>query len=88
MPYQRKTRTAEELSIARSIAAKSRKSHKGGRPANPSAKRISHNIGLHPEAYGIFRTLAAAAQKTVADFMDAVAESLKAKNPKHFPPSA
>lgn len=85
MPYQRKTRTAEELSMARSIAAKSRKSHKGGRPRDQNAKRISHNIGLHPEAYDVFRKLAAASQKTVADFMDAVAESLKRKNPKHFP---
>ena len=85
MPYQRKTKTAEELSMARSIAAKSRKSHKGGRPRDPNAKRISHNIGLHPEAYDVFRKLAAASKKTIADFMDAVAESLKQKNPKHFP---
>lgn len=85
MAYQRKTHTAEELSIVRSIAAKSRKSNKGGRPANPDAKRISHNIGLHPEAYQVFKTLAAASDKTVADFMDIVAESLRKKNPKHFP---
>ena len=85
MAYQRKTRTAEELSMARSIAAKSRKSNKGGRPANPEAKRISHNIGLHAEAYKVFKILASASEKTVADFMDIVAESLKKKNPKHFP---
>ena len=84
-PYQRKSKTPAELSELRSLAARSRKSHKGGRPRDPDAKRISHNIGLHPAAYEVFRTLAAASGKTIADFMDVVAESLKMKNPRHFP---
>ena len=90
MAYQRKTRTPAELSAARSMAAKSRKRHGGGRPKG------SHNKGntavgvptmtmtVHKPAYQVFSKLAKVKNVTNIEFMDILAESLKAKNPRIF----
>lgn len=90
MAYQRKTRTAAELSAARSMAAKSRKRHGGGRPPgspnknNPAVGVPTVTMTVHKPAYQVFAKLANIKGTTNIEFMDILAESLKAKNPKIF----
>lgn len=90
MAYQRKTRTPAELSAARSLAAKSRKKHAGGRPKgspnknNPAVGVPTVTMTVHQPAYQVFSKLARIKNKTNIEFMDILAENLKAKNPKIF----
>lgn len=90
MAYQRKTRTAAELSAARSMAAKSRKRHGGGRPLgspnknNPAVGVPTVTMTLHKPAYQVFARLAKVKGTTNIEFMDILAESLKAKNQRIF----
>lgn len=90
MAYQRKTRTAAELSAARSMAAKSRKRHGGGRPPgspnknNPAVGVPTVTMTLHKPAYQVFARLAKVKGTTNIEFMDILAESLKAKNQRIF----
>lgn len=90
MAYQRKTRTAAELSAARSMAAKSRKRHGGGRPPgspnknNPAVGVPTVTMTVHKPAYQVFARLAKVKGTTNIEFMDILAESLKAKNQRIF----
>ena len=90
MAYQRKTRTPAELSAARSLAAKSRKKHAGGRPKgspnknNPAVGVPTVTMTVHKPAYQVFARLAKVKGTTNIEFMDILAESLKAKNQRIF----
>lgn len=96
MAYQKKYATEEERRKAKSEAGKKGAArrialghNKGGRPKgasnkDPSTSEPVHSIQVRESAYKVFAKLAGVAGVTLVGFMSKVAESLKAKNLKHF----
>ena len=72
------------------MAAKSRKRHGGGRPPgspnknNPAVGVPTVTMTVHKPAYQVFARLAKVKGTTNIEFMDILAESLKAKNQRIF----
>ena len=86
MPYVRKTKNAAELSAARSLAAKSRKHNRGGRPAgaqkDPSMKVVpTRSLTVREPDYLVFRKYAFVKNITIADATHRLAKSLLKNHP-------
>ncbi|MBO7688644.1 MAG: hypothetical protein J6V72_19860 [Kiritimatiellae bacterium] len=89
MAYERKFKTAAELSAFRSELAKNRKIRKGGRPKgwtkDPALKATpSRTITVRQPDYEVFVKCAFAANVPQVEFLHMLAESLKEKNPQLF----
>ncbi|MBQ4199610.1 MAG: hypothetical protein II649_06980 [Kiritimatiellae bacterium] len=81
MAYERKTKSAAELSAARSRAAKSRKHNRGGRPAgsrtNPELKAVpTRSLTVREPDYLVFRAYAFKSNIQIAEAMHRLARSL------------
>lgn len=90
MAYVRKTKSAAELSAARSRAAKSRKHNRGGRPAgsktNPELKAVpTRSLTVREPDYQVFRKYAFVNNITIADATHRLARSLLKNHPELKP---
>jgi len=86
MPYVRKTKNAAELSAARSLAARSRKHNRGGRPAgsqkDPSMKVVpTRSLTVREPDYLVFRKYAFVNNITIAEATHRLAKSLLKNHP-------
>ena len=86
MAYVRKTKSAAELSEARSRAAKSRKNNRGGRPAgsktNPELKAVpTRSLTVREPDYQVFRGYAFKSDIQIAEAMHRLARSLLKNHP-------
>ena len=90
MAYIRKTKSAAELSAARSRAAKSRKHNRGGRPAgsrtNPELKAIpTRSLTVREPDYQVFRKYALVNNLSIADATHKITKAVVAKHPELKP---
>ena len=86
MAYIRKTKNAAELSAARSMAAKSRKNNRGGRPVgsktNPELKAIpTRSLSVRDPDYQVFRAFAFKHNIQIAEAMHRLAKSVLKNHP-------
>lgn len=89
MPYQKKYKTREELSIALSNAARNRKRNGGGRPKGsknkgPSKRTPTRTMTIREPDYVVFNKCSRAAGVPMVEFMHLNAEGLKKRNPQIF----
>ena len=89
MAYERKFKTAAELSAFRSQMAKNRKNRKGGRPKgwtkDPALKATpSRTVTVRQPDYEVFVKCAFASKVPLVEFMHMNAEGLKRRNPQLF----
>ena len=89
MAYERKFKTAAELSAFRSQMAKNRKIRKGGRPKgwtkDPALKATpSRTVTVRQPDYEVFVKCAFASNVPLVEFMHMNAEGLKRRNPQLF----
>ena len=89
MPYQKKYKTREELSVALSEAAKNRRNNHGGRPKGsknkgPSKRTPTRTMTIRESDYVVFNKCSRAAGVPMVEFMHLNAEGLKKRNPQIF----
>ena len=90
MAYIRKTKSAAELSAARSLAARSRKHNRGGRPAgsrtNPELKAVpTRALTVREPDYQVFRKYAFVNNIQIAEAMHRLARSMLKNHPELKP---